>query len=118
MPRSASHPHPISPRPQTSPTTRVWQGTATANCACEEARRKAKLVKAAFLAAQSVKGAFTIVKAGLLKSLGIIKTAKICSGKISAKIKQNFTSKHFGKTIKEQIFTILLTLIPQHFDLN
>ena len=72
--------------------------------------RKANLVNAVPRSAQRVDFAFAFVKASSLKSLGIIKTAKICSGKISAKIKQNFTSKHFGKTIKEQIFTILLII--------
>ena len=35
---------------------------------------------------------------------------KICSEKISTKNKEFFTIKHFGKIIKEQIFTSLLII--------
>ena len=70
----------------------------------------AKLVNATQLSAQSVRGAFAIVKAMQLEDLGIIKTKKICSEKNSAKIKEIFTLKHFVKIIKEQIFTGLLII--------
>ena len=55
-------------------------------------------------------GAFAIVKAARRESLGIIKEAEICSEKISTKIKVISTFKHIVKTIKEQIFTILLII--------
>ena len=70
----------------------------------------AKLVNATQLSAQSVRGAFAIVKTTLGKSLGIIKTTEICSLIIPAKIKEFFTIKHLGETIKEQIFTGLLII--------
>ena len=70
----------------------------------------AKLVNATQLSAQSVHGAFAIVKAALREDLEIIKTKKICSEKNSTKIKAIFTLKHFGKIIKEQIFTSLLII--------
>ncbi len=54
--------------------------------------------------------AFAIVKAARRKSLGIIKKAGTCSVKISTKSKEIFTLKHFGKIIKEQIFTSLLKI--------
>ncbi|MGM9692661.1 MAG: hypothetical protein ACI3X6_05555 [Alloprevotella sp.] len=73
-------------------------------------RRKAKLVNSVSLSAQGVDGAFAIVKAARRESLGIIKTTKICSGKKSMKIKEIFTFKHIVKTIKEQIFTLLLII--------
>ena len=72
--------------------------------------RSAKLVNVAPRSAQIVKGAFAIVKASSLESLGIIKTAEICSEIISASIKVFFTFKHFVKTIKEKIFTSLLII--------
>ena len=50
---------------------------AVARFACKKAGRKAKLVNAAFLAAQSVEGAFAIVKTARRESLGIIKRTKI-----------------------------------------
>ena len=71
---------------------------------------KAKLVNAVLLSAQSVEGAFAIVKAARRKDLEIIKERKICSEKNSAKIKEIFTFKHIGKIIKEQIFTGLLII--------
>ena len=71
---------------------------------------KSKPVNAALLSAQSVRGAFAIVKTTLGKSLGIIKMAEICSLIIPAKIKEFFTIKHLGETIKEQIFTSLLII--------
>ena len=55
------------------------------------------LVKAASLSAQSVRGAFAIVKATWREDLGIIKTMEICSEKISAKIKVMFTLKQIGR---------------------
>ena len=67
----------------------------------------AKLVNATQLSAQSVRGAFAIVKAMLHEDLGIIKTKKICSEKNAMKIKGFFTFKHIGKIIKEQIFTVI-----------
>ena len=54
--------------------------------------------------------AFAIVKAARRESLGIIKKTETCSVKISTKIKEIFTLKHFGKIIKEQIFTSLLII--------
>ena len=60
----------------------------------------AKLVNATQLSAQSVRGAFAIVKAMQHEDLGIIKTKKICSEKNSAKSMRIFTFKHIGKTIK------------------
>ncbi|MFW5584234.1 MAG: hypothetical protein ACOCM7_03425, partial [Bacteroidales bacterium] len=70
--------------------------------------RKAKLVNAALRSAQGVNGAFAIVKAARRKDLGIIKKRKICSERIRMILMKNFTIKHFGKIIKEQIFTGLL----------
>ena len=69
-----------------------------------------KLVNAVLLSAQSVEGAFAIVKAARCEDLGIIKETKICSEKNSSKIKEIFTLKHIGKIIKEQIFTGLLII--------
>ena len=69
-----------------------------------------KLVNATQLSAQSVRGAFAIVKAMQHEDLGIIKTMKICSEKNSADFKEIFTIKHIGKIIKEQIFTGLLII--------
>ena len=54
--------------------------------------------------------AFAIVKVVRRESLGIIKKAETCSVKISTKSKEIFTLKHFGKIIKEQIFTSLLII--------
>ena len=71
---------------------------------------KSKPVNAALLSAQSVRGAFAIVKARLLESLGIIKTTKICSEKNTTKSMEIFTFKHIVKTIKEIIFTSLLII--------
>ena len=68
------------------------------------------LVNASPLSAQSVEGAFVIVKAARRKDLEIIKERKICSEKKSSKIKEIFTLKHIGKIIKEQIFTGLLII--------
>ena len=70
----------------------------------------AKLVNATQLSAQSVRGAFAIVKAMQHEDLGIIKTKKICSEKNTAKSMKIFTFKHIGKTIKGQIFTGLLII--------
>ena len=72
--------------------------------------RKAKLVNASSLSAQSVNRAFAIVKAARRKSLGIIKTMEICSLKISMKSEKIITFKYIVKTIKEQIFTSLLII--------
>ena len=55
-------------------------------------------------------GAFAIVKAARRKDLGIIKKRKICSERIRMILMKNFTIKHFGKIIKEQIFTSLLII--------
>ena len=71
---------------------------------------KVILVNAVLLSAQSVEGAFAIVKAARRKDLEIIKERKICSEKKSSKIKEIFTFKHIGKIIKEQIFTGLLII--------
>ena len=71
---------------------------------------KVKLVNAVLLSAQSVEGAFAIVKAARREDLEIIKERKICSEKKSSKIKEIFTLKHIGKIIKEQIFTSLLII--------
>ena len=67
-------------------------------------------VKAASRSAQSVRGAFAIVKATWREDLGIIKKRKICSVQIPMKSKEIFTFKHLGKFIKEQIFTGLLII--------
>ena len=75
-----------------------------------ESSRKANLVNAVPRSAQIVDFAFAFVKASSLKSLGIIKTAEICSEKNSADFKEIFTIKHIGKIIKEQIFTGLLII--------
>ena len=69
-----------------------------------------KLVNAASPPAQRVKTAFAIVKAARRKSLGIIKTMEICSERIRMILMKNFTIKHFGEIIKEQIFTSLLII--------
>ena len=79
-------------------------------CVAALLRIKVKLVNAVSLSAQSVEGAFAIVKAGRCESLGIIKERRIRSLKISAKKKEMFTIKHIGKIIKEQIFTGLLII--------
>ena len=71
---------------------------------------KAKLVNSVLLSAQSVEGAFAIVKAARREDLGIIKERKICSKKKSSKIKEIFTLKLIGKIRKEQIFTGLLII--------
>ena len=55
-------------------------------------------------------GAFAIVKAARRKDLGIIKTMEICSERIRMILMKNFTIKHIGKIIKEQIFTSLLII--------
>ena len=68
------------------------------------------LVKTASLSAQSVRGAFAIVKAMGREDLGIIKERRICSVQIPMKSKEIFTFKHLGKIIKEQIFTRLLII--------
>ena len=68
------------------------------------------LVKAASRSAQSVRGAFAIVKATWREDLGIIKEREICSEQIPMKSKKIFTFKHLGKIIKEQIFTRLLII--------
>ena len=68
------------------------------------------LVKAASRSAQSVRGAFAIVKATWREDLGIIKEREICSEQIPMKSKKIFTFKHLGKIIKEQIFTGLLII--------
>ena len=68
---------------------------------------RAKLVNATSIPAQEVGCAFVIVKAARRKILGIIKETEICSVKITAKIEEFFTIKHFGKIIKEQIFTVI-----------
>ena len=71
---------------------------------------KVKLVNAVLLSAQSVEGAFAIVKAARRKDLEIIKERKICSEKKSSKIKEISTLKHIVKIIPEQIFTLLLII--------
>ena len=68
------------------------------------------LVKAASLSAQSVRGAFAIVKAMWREDLGIIKEREICSEKISTKNKDIFAIKHLVKIISEQICTGLLII--------
>ena len=68
------------------------------------------LVKAASLSAQSVRGAFAIVKAMGREDLGIIKERRICSVQIPMKSKKIFTFKHLVKIISEQIFTLLLII--------
>ena len=73
-------------------------------------RERKNLVKAASLSAQSVRGAFAIVKAMGREDLGIIKERRICSVQIPMKSKKIFTFKHLGKIIKEQIFTGLLII--------
>ena len=75
-----------------------------------ENMKSSKLVNAVSLPAQSVDFAFAIVKATRRESLGIIKKTEICFEKISTKNKEIFTIKHFGKIIKEQIFTSLLII--------
>ena len=67
-----------------------------------------KLVNAFSLSAQSVEGAFAIVKAARRESLGIIKIVDICSEKFSMKSEKIITFKYNVKTIKEQIVTGLL----------
>ena len=76
----------------------------------QNAGRKKNLVKAASLSAQSVRGAFAIVKAMRREYLGIIKEREICSEKISTKNKEIFAIKHLVKIISEQIFTGLLII--------
>ena len=68
------------------------------------------LVKAASLSAQSVRGAFAIVKAMRREDLGISKERESCSEKISTKNKEIFAIKHLVKIISEQIFTGLLII--------
>ena len=68
------------------------------------------LVNASSRSAQSVEGAFAIVKATWREDLGIIKEREICSVQIPMKSKEIFTFKHLGKIIKEQIFTRLLII--------
>ena len=68
------------------------------------------LVKAASLSAQSVRGAFAIVKAMGREDLGIIKKRRICSVQIPMKSKKIFAIKHLVKIISEQIFTGLLII--------
>ena len=75
-----------------------------------ENMKSPKLVNAVLLSAQSVEGAFAIVKAARREDLGIIKERKICSEKNSSKINEIFTLKHIVKIIKEQIFTGLLII--------
>ena len=75
-----------------------------------ERRDDVKLVNAARLPAQKVNFVFAIVKAMGRESLGIIKTAEICSVKISTEIMEFFTIKHLAKIISEQIFTRLLII--------
>ena len=79
--------------------------------------KDAKPVNAVFIPAQSVGDAFAIVKAASGESLGIIKKRKIWLYKTKTLFKEIFTEKHFReiikgfvKTIKEQIFTGLLTI--------
>ena len=74
-----------------------------------EGKRK-NLVKAASLSAQSVRGAFAIVKAMGREDLRIIKKRRICSVQIPMKSKKIFTFKHLVKIISEQIFTLLLII--------
>ena len=92
-------------RPFAAPSPRFSGGRDWLN----EGERK-NLVKAASLSAQSVRGAFAIVKATWREDLRIIKERKICSEKISTKNKEIFAIKHLGKIIKEQIFTGLLII--------
>ena len=68
------------------------------------------LVKAASLSAQSVRGAFAIVKVMWREDLRIIKKRRICSVQIPMKSKKIFTFKHLVKIISEQIFTLLLII--------
>ena len=68
------------------------------------------LVKAASLSAQSVRGAFAIVKAARREDLGIIKKREICSKKFLTNLKEIFAIKHLVKIISEQIFTGLLII--------
>ena len=74
------------------------------------ARLKQKPVNAALLPAQSVRGAFAIVKAMGREDLGIIKITEIRPLIIPAKIMEFFTIKHLLKIISEQIFTGLLII--------
>ena len=74
-----------------------------------EGKRK-NLVKAASLSAQSVRGAFAIVKATWREDLRIIKKRRICSVQIPMKSKKIFTFKHLVKIISEQVFTLLLII--------
>ena len=67
-------------------------------------------VKAASLSAQSVRGAFAIVKATWREDVRIIKKRRICSVQIPMKSKKIFTFKHLVKIISEQIFTLLLII--------
>ena len=69
-----------------------------------------KPVNAAPLSAQRVDFAFAIVKVTWRVDLGIIKEGQICSVKKSAKIQKMVALKHLVKTIKEQIFTLLLII--------
>ena len=79
-------------------------------CVAALLRIKVKLVNAVLLSAQSVEGAFAIVKAARREDLGIIKEREICSVQIPMKSKKIFTFKHLVKIISEQIFTGLLII--------
>ena len=68
------------------------------------------LVKAASLSAQSVRGAFAIVKVIGCEDLGIIKEREICSVINLTILKKIFAIKHLVKIISEQIFTGLLII--------
>ena len=76
----------------------------------QNAGRKKNLVNASSRSAQSVEGAFAIVKAMRREDLGIIKEREFCSGQISMKTKKMFAIKHLVKIISEQIFTGLLII--------
>ena len=77
-----------------------------ARSAVKAAVRNVKLVNTVSFPAQSVNQAFAIVKAVRREDLGIIKKAEIYPVKNSSKIKEFFTIKHLGETIKEQIFGV------------
>ena len=76
----------------------------------QNAGRKKNLVNASLLTAQSVRGAFAIVKATWREDLGIIKKRKICPKKFLTNLKEIFAIKHLVKIISEQIFTGLLII--------
>ena len=92
-------------RPFAAPAHRFFGGRGWLN-----GGERKNLVKAASLSAQSVRGAFAIVKATWREDLGIIKEREICSEKISTKNKEIFAIKHLVKIISEQIFTGLLII--------